>query len=120
MLCDLILRCCSNEDIGSLGLLISLSHCFGGQHNTTHRHILQRHRNQILNLKRYHLFELGRVAEGKRESSNKQILAGEGGHDVATSVQAVLPEKIPQVPGKTSWLAAFWFPKCKGKMKIFD
>ena len=65
MLGHLVLGSSCDQYIGTLGFLPVPCRSLERQDNASHGHVIERHRNQIFNFIRHHLFELRRIAEGK-------------------------------------------------------
>src|SRR5215475_13769608 len=112
-------RCRCHEYVRSLRFYPSLRSFSRGEQHAAHRDLFERQRNQILDLERNDLCELGGVAKGKRQRPNKEVLAGEGRDNVSAAIEAMFPEEIPQRCCAASRVRFPWSSKRKGIVEIF-
>src|SRR5262245_59738504 len=120
MLRDLVTRCRCHKHVRSLCLRLSLNRFSWGEHHAAHRDLFERERNQILDLEWNDLREFRGIAEGKRQSPNEEVLAGEGRDNVSAAIQAIFPEEVPQRCGAASRIRFYRSPKRKGMVEILD
>lgn len=110
---------CRDEDVGPFGLRDAFLRFSRRQQQTADRDVLQGHGNQIFHFERDDLSQFGGIAKREGESSDKYILAGEGGDDFPTTIQAMLPEKISEHAGAMRRLRLFPTSLGKRQMEIF-
>ena len=87
---------CGDEDIGPVGFRGPFLRFSCRQQQTADGDVLQGHGNQIFHFERNDLRQLGGIAKGEGEGSDKHILAGECCDNLSTAIQTMLPEKISE------------------------